>query len=1212
MLSSIQSLKRELAGDAREIAWLVHPESWFELPVAARLCADAGAGLTVHLRAAATVPMAALPIAELSAAYETIRDWWPLLGSEDRPASLQAGAHEELTAALRAELAAIADAQLGGAADGDARLAFPPLDHALLVDEALAVRFWRAFVALEETASVRAEAMRLCRREHAVDLARQHVWLRVLLQRQLSLSWHPDLQRVLVSVYDDPEHRAEFIDAEHEAFAAVGLAWLTSGLVAELGLRTPAPRNRPFRLPKTTAGTAAHRDAAEVTVLIPSFKHEQYIAATIASVLAQTCPELKVLVVDDVSPDDTVAVAQAIDDPRLEVRQNAENVGLGNSVLAALETIDTPYLALLNSDDLFHPRRLEKCLEILREDSSCDLVSTGLSLIDGSDKQLTRRNTSALFHGRDVRGWVKWHDSIKPRSASKSTLFGALLERNFLATSSNIVCRTEWLRAHTDALRSLKYCLDWQLFLDAAREEKLRWLPEQLIAYRLHASNTVWFDADKRWAYTLEVNRVAARAIRDCIRTSPDQGSSSIELALRHIAEHLRANTEVDWTGLYLNELIGGYALEQHRQGSGSVAKLIASLEGEADGSSREADAESRHARAMACKLLVTKDEGYSLQGRNRWQRERIERDDAQKREIRAQLEAAQAEVEQLSLQRDDLRRVSGELEANQRQLALTAASLGEVRSELSRAQQEHASTTEALAAADGECSRLRRELQAESEARQQRERELERARVHGTHLDRMLRRRTKAQSLLAAELARRHSEQQATARSMFHWGGIRFMPGTSVQSMLRRLAKWRRKLGAAFAAMLPRQQQQPCLVVATADAEILAEVRDLVTEAGADVRTITVRDGNTPAFAPADVRAPHGVVVWSFPEHFARLWRRFASRAAERCAALEQSLREACNSSADGVQRQVGEDLVWAQAAYKGGAALLVGGPDSASLFRVALAARLLDRPWVALVASLEGAGSMRDGWVRGELGTAALLIVRSLALRDELVAAGVAADRIVVRPGPMAEVEPEVEAGPAADGPLRILASAPLQNGIGWGCLVTAVAGLRDRGIACELHVLAQLDSGSAQAVSCAAELRATSEAFGIEAELELVDVITPAQRERLFAARPAIFVAPWREALPAAGLDRGVLEAMAAGLPIVASDLAVIAAAARHDREALLVPVADAGAVADAVIGLLEDPARQQRLGAAARARYQAEFAPALTRAGLVERIGGLLRS
>jgi glycosyltransferase involved in cell wall biosynthesis len=80
----------------------------------------------------------------------------------------------------------------------------------------------------------------------------------------------------------------------------------------------------------------------------------------------------------------------------------------------------------------------------------------------------------------------------------------------------------------------------------------------------------------------------------------------------------------------------------------------------------------------------------------------------------------------------------------------------------------------------------------------------------------------------------------------------------------------------------------------------------------------------------------------------------------------------------------------------------------------------------------------------------------------------------------------------------------------------------------------------------------------------------------------------------------------------LPIVASDLAVIAAAARHDREALLVPVADAGAVADAVIGLLEDPARQQRLGAAARARYQAEFAPALTRAGLVERIGGLLRS
>ena len=59
-------------------------------------------------------------------------------------------------------------------------------------------------------------------------------------------------------------------------------------------------------------------------------------------------------------------IGSRIDEPhgmadiRLRVRVNAVNFGLGDSVLGALATIDTPYVALLNSDDLFHPDRLAR------------------------------------------------------------------------------------------------------------------------------------------------------------------------------------------------------------------------------------------------------------------------------------------------------------------------------------------------------------------------------------------------------------------------------------------------------------------------------------------------------------------------------------------------------------------------------------------------------------------------------------------------------------------------------------------------------------------------------------------------------------------------------------------------------------------------------------------------------------------------------------
>jgi glycosyltransferase involved in cell wall biosynthesis len=80
---------------------------------------------------------------------------------------------------------------------------------------------------------------------------------------------------------------------------------------------------------------------------------------------------------------------------------------------------------------------------------------------------------------------------------------------------------------------------------------------------------------------------------------------------------------------------------------------------------------------------------------------------------------------------------------------------------------------------------------------------------------------------------------------------------------------------------------------------------------------------------------------------------------------------------------------------------------------------------------------------------------------------------------------------------------------------------------------------------------------------------------------------------------GMPNAVLEAMACGRPVVGSDAGGIPDVVRPGRDGLLVPKGDAAALADAVEGLLADPARAAALGAAARARVEAEFTPARER-------------
>jgi len=565
----------DAAGARLVVRFALTPSHWFDFEEAARLAADAGASVDWRaLGQGGEFALDALSRQDLFLATEAIASAWSRLGPADRPASVAEGAIDRLTNELRVLLESRLEHDDGDHRTG-ASMALPPLDHPWNTAEDQC-QPWRVMLfghAHLETIQnwIATTLAALVERAASPTPA----WLRQLAHRIAAEHQHPEILELLRRIYGPEAQRAAVL-AEDRAFVddfdvtRFGGPW-----IERLGLDVGVRHRAVEQLPVVPSANAT----ADVTVLVPSFRHEDFIEETLRSVLAQDYPEHHILVADDRSPDATLERARSVADARVTVRRNEKNLGLGNSVLAALETIDTPYVALLNSDDLFHPDRLRRCREVLEQNPHVQLVTTGIELIDEQGGSLTPDNVSLVLDGKKVFDWVHWFARVSPRDdLPPEELFGALLERNFLVTSSNLVARTDWLRKQADSLRSLKYCLDWRLFLEAALSGTLHHIHEPLVAYRLHRSNTVWFREGRRWSYYLEVNRVAAEAVQEllaCNGADPEQG---LQRAVDAVAKRLIGNSEVDGFALFLHSIVDPLGLERASNSVPSIQDEVAEL----------------------------------------------------------------------------------------------------------------------------------------------------------------------------------------------------------------------------------------------------------------------------------------------------------------------------------------------------------------------------------------------------------------------------------------------------------------------------------------------------------------------------------------------------------------------------------------------------------------------------------------------------------
>jgi glycosyltransferase involved in cell wall biosynthesis len=169
---------------------------------------------------------------------------------------------------------------------------------------------------------------------------------------------------------------------------------------------------------------ATSRPAALVDVLIPVFNVATTIAASIASIRAQTILDLRIIVVDDGSTDDTADILRALAaaDDRITVITQ-KNAGIVDALNAGLESCTAEFVARHDGDDLADSDRFERQIAYLRAHPDCMAVSGAVRLINGAGQPLGQvvhlgSTTLADLHSYPQREPYLMHPFLMARRAA--------------------------------------------------------------------------------------------------------------------------------------------------------------------------------------------------------------------------------------------------------------------------------------------------------------------------------------------------------------------------------------------------------------------------------------------------------------------------------------------------------------------------------------------------------------------------------------------------------------------------------------------------------------------------------------------------------------------------------------------------------------------------------------------------------------------------
>jgi len=204
-----------------------------------------------------------------------------------------------------------------------------------------------------------------------------------------------------------------------------------------------------------------------ISVIIPVYNQAVYIAEAIDSAQSQTFRDFEVIVVDDGSTDETSQVLSQYGDSIRVIRQS--NRGGAAALNRGIHAARGEWIAWLSADDAWEPAKLEKQVQVIRQNPNVGIVYTDYLYVDAKGDTLSRE-----------------HFPLPP--TRRQTLL-RLIRRCFVNGSSTLIRRGVFARIglydENDRLTP-----DWDFFLRAGLVFDFAHIPEPLVHYRIHGAQT--------------------------------------------------------------------------------------------------------------------------------------------------------------------------------------------------------------------------------------------------------------------------------------------------------------------------------------------------------------------------------------------------------------------------------------------------------------------------------------------------------------------------------------------------------------------------------------------------------------------------------------------------------------------------------------------------------------------------------------------------
>lgn len=204
-----------------------------------------------------------------------------------------------------------------------------------------------------------------------------------------------------------------------------------------------------------------------VSVIMPVYNSERYVGEAIDSFINQTWTNKELIIINDCSTDSSRDVIKMYNDPRITIIDNESNRGVAFSRNRALRVARGEYITLLDSDDMMHPKKIQKEVEYL-QNNQYDVVFTDTTLIDQHGKPIQNTNSEYV---------------------SSSLFLPMMLFRNVITPAPATCLYKRKCFINNQYNEDLRHAEDYELNLKLAFTHRFGYISEPLYYYRRHTNN---------------------------------------------------------------------------------------------------------------------------------------------------------------------------------------------------------------------------------------------------------------------------------------------------------------------------------------------------------------------------------------------------------------------------------------------------------------------------------------------------------------------------------------------------------------------------------------------------------------------------------------------------------------------------------------------------------------------------------------------------